>query len=367
MGTQLYLDGRLDEADAQFRAAIAADPKDWLARRVLGRILMLRNRLKDAQDELWQAVKLSAAADRRRVPDMVAAQDLAWTLYRMDDYAKAAWCFSLLNEAMLAKKCDDMSKVRPPYTPSWRGEAATVRFLERGPLAIVELRVNGRDGRFLVDTSAGDVVLNRAFAKAAGAKTVGTEEGYVDTVGLPGLEVRNVPVVLRKLEPLFGTREIDGILGAGFLAHFNVTIDFRGEGRMVFRPLGSAPASGRGQELPLLLGLDRYLVVPVAIDDKPAFAFVHTAAAGRAFVASRAGAVNQPTMKQVLAGTLAPAVARTTVKDREGKEIEVPATDGFPGGLDTTFGFLISGMLGPEAFRGRAITFDMDRMKLVIE
>jgi hypothetical protein len=359
---QLYLDGRFDEAEAQLRAAAAADAKDWIARRVLGRILLMRNKLADARVALGEAVDRSANRQSRdpheREPDPIALQDLAWTFYRMDDYDKAAQCFRALSEAALAKKYGEMSR-RVPYTMSWNDASATMRFIDRASVPVVQMRVNGVPGVFAVDTSAGELILNKAFAKSAGARTIGTaastaagivEEAYVDTIDVTGLQVRNVPVAIHKLQAV-GPREFDGIIGSSFLSHFNVTIN-HGGGHVTLRKRGTGDRARRGQELPLYLAADRYFLVPGTIDDKPALLFVHTGATGRAFVPSPSGLLAQPAMKTVRVGPLAPAIAKV---------------EGFPRGVDTTFGFSIAGLLGPDAFAGKSVTFDLDRMVLVIE
>ena len=376
-GLRLYLDGRFDEAEAPLRAAAAADAKDWIARRVLGRILLLKNRLPDARTALTEAVDRSADRTSRnpheREPDPIALQDLAWTYYRMDDYDKASRCFLALSETALAKKYGEMAK-RVPYTMSWNGTSATMRFFERAPVPVVQMRVNGAAGLFAIDTSMGELILNKGFARTAGAKTIGTaastaagivEEAYVDAIDVTGLQVRNVPVAIHKLQAV-GPRELDGIIGSGFLSHFNVTINYGG-GHVTLRKRGTGERARGGQELPLYLAADRYFLVPGAIDDKPALLFVHTGATGRAFVPSPTGVNAQPEMKTARVGPIASDAPRGRLDPKDPQSPVGLLADAFPRGVDTTFGFVVAGMLGPDAFAGRSVTFDLDRMVLVIE
>ncbi len=367
-GQDLYLAGQFETAEAELRGAVQRDPKDVLARRLLGRVLLLRNQTREAADQLGQAVNLTK--DKHQGFDPMAMQDYVGALYRMDDFARLSEWYGNMHDVVLHGKYKQMSRLTPPYTASWRGGAASMPS-ERGPVPVFEMRVNGASGAFSIDTSAGELVLDNKFAKSAGAKVMGSTsrtmtgaltEGYVDMIDAPGLQLRTVPVVMRDLQPI-GARHVIGVLGANFLMHFQTTIDFRAE-RVTLRPMG-APARERGQALPLYIAGDHHFIVRAEIDGKPALLVLHTGLVGRSFVPSQAYIAQRVREEKRL-----PTAENPLLKEVRLGPVKLVARDDpadFPGGLDTSFGFVVAGLVGPEAFRGRAVTIDVERMKLVME
>lgn len=347
----LYAEAKFEEAQSKLESILRRSPSDALARRLLGRIHLLHNRLPAAVEHLGEAVRLSK--DRRGHVDVLAVQDLTWAYYRMDDYARAAGGFRVLNETILESKYRTMAGRRPPYTTTWRGDRAVVPFFERTPLPVLQIRVNGVGGLFIVDTGVGEIVLDRGFAAAARVEAPGggaAEEGYIDTLELPGLQVRNVPVGVRELQPL-GTRKIDGVVGSAFLAHFVATLDQKRERLILGRPGSELPSSGPG--LLLYLWADRYFLTPGEVEGRATLLLLRTGLQGRGFVPSPTLQLQVPQIRRVACGPLRPRIEADTA--------------GFPAGLDYAFGFPVGGLLGAEAFRGRSITLDMDRMRLLVE
>ncbi len=348
---QLYSSGRFTAAEEELRSAVARDASDMLARRLLGRVLLMRNQVKEATTHLAEAVRLST--DKRGLQDPMALQDYASALHRADEYNGLARIYFILGNAMLSTKYREMARIRPPYTSTFRGESATIGFLDRASLPVVNASVNGSVGTFVIDTTEGEIVLDNEFAKltrvkVAGAPGSAVNEGFVDEVGLPGLSVRNVPVQIRNLKRL-GSREINGIFGLSFLLHFIVTIDFKRD-RLTLRPLGSRPEA-RGDDIPLLIANDSTLLVAAYIDGKDAHVALHLGMAGKQFVP--APILVEAKVKEVHVGPLRPVAAGDASL--------------FPPGLDRTFGFPIGGILGVDAFRGRTVTLDFDAMRFTIE
>jgi len=114
-----------------------------------------------------------------------------------------------------------------------KGESAVSLENGRG-VWIVPVLVNGRSGRFLVDTGSSVIVVSPSFAMLAGAKVRQAESleletlggrtrapwATVATIGVGGAEIRNADVVLH--DP---GGDIDGILGNSFLTRWDVSVD----------------------------------------------------------------------------------------------------------------------------------------------
>jgi predicted aspartyl protease len=101
---------------------------------------------------------------------------------------------------------------------------------------IVKAKINGVEGRFLLDSGAADIFISGSFARRAGLKPIGhsvayslygsqkTDVGVASSIDVGGNTLNNVTLY-------FGQREIDdsapdGLLGFGFLAGAFVTVDF---------------------------------------------------------------------------------------------------------------------------------------------
>jgi aspartyl protease family protein len=118
---------------------------------------------------------------------------------------------------------------------------ATIRFPPSSPVIAAEAVVNGRKGRFLVDTGASVVVLSRAFGariglspSPGGSVQVATANGVItahlvrlDAVSLQGVSASGVEAALVDRLPA----DIDGLIGLSFLARFEMALDAR-EGRL---------------------------------------------------------------------------------------------------------------------------------------
>lgn len=354
-GHELYSEGKFDAAQRELEGVVASNPKSTLARRLLGRIYLLKGRHREASQQFLSYVTLVRT---EQVPvDVTTVQDLFWAFYRMDDYNQAAKAAAMLDDSVLSTKYAEMARRGPAYTSEWRDTLCTLPFLVSNPM----IRGNGFEGNFTYDLGAGEIVLSREFAKGARVRVAGVpspgfervEQGIVESLDLPALRVRNVPVVVNPDQ-----MGVDGVLGVGFLSHFQVTIDHR-RSRVVLRPPGSPPREG--ESLPLYFAGDRTLLAPARIDGIDTFVIVNPTARGVRFVPSQAMLIEKsrrtpasPSLEKVELGSM-------TVK------IESQDTEKFPPGLDVAYGFTVGGMLGEGAFRSKSVTFDFKAMRITVE
>ena len=352
---EAYAAGDFERAEREIRQG----SHDLLSLRLLGRIHLFRNRLSEASDALRRALQIDKT-------DLVAVQDLAAVYYRQDDFASAAAVYKLLGEEVLHAKYASLAQAIP-YAVRWEEAPSVVSFAALDPVPMLRLRVNGVKGLFVLDTGAGEIVLDDGFAKKARAKGVGVrvenfagplEEGTVDEVTVGSVTARNIPVRIRRLQPI-GRQEIDGLLGVNFLLHFAFSIDYRRSRLILHRMDDFVPAAGT--ELSYFVVGDRFLVVPGKVDGHSTYLFVHTGMA-QVPIAPSQGVLwtlsnGNPDQYKLKSAEFGPVTIQAPVFDSRP----------FPVGLDTNFGFTIGAALGHEAFRGRILAFDPVRMRMRIE
>jgi hypothetical protein len=366
----LFNDAKFDEAEQASRRLTVSSPGDPVAFRLLGRILALRNRTKEAAAAYAQAVNLSLDP-RRGYTDGASVEELAWVCYRMDEYAQAANWFGVLKDSILEKKYRDMAQGRSPYTCRWTDGEITAPLTMRDGLPTVRWRVNGVDGVFGVDTGGGEFALDGAFARKSTTQVIGSrqdmkgtsvEHAIVNTIDAGrGLSIVNVPAQLASLRRKTGP-ELDGLIGVGLLSHFAVTINFA-KGSLTLRPAGRAPA-GHGTQSPLLIAGDRYLLMEGTVEllrdgkttTQKVLLQLNTGRPKAGFVPA----------ESFLRGITGATLKRVVVAGIE----EVPTrldSALFPQGLDFAFGFPIAGLVGPEFFRGKSVTLDFEGMTVRVE
>ena len=133
--------------------------------------------------------------------------------------------------------------------------AADIRFRSKSGAIEVSATVNGKAGRFLVDTGASAVSVTRAYAEKAGLPLTETRDVMLHTangvttakpsraatVALGGAVAKNVFVVVLPEGKGLGPG-LDGLLGLSFLANFDIRIS--GD-RLSLTPPDTAAASRR--------------------------------------------------------------------------------------------------------------------------
>lgn len=372
-----YKNGRFPEAEQELQSVAKREPENVDALRLLGRVLVLRNKLTEAVEALRKAIAIKSKEKQDiswRQEMLLLYQELAVAYYRRDDFGGAAEVYHHLGEGVLVGKYQALA-AGIAYVQTWNDDVSVLEFVGSDPVPTVRVRVNDERGVFAIDTSSGEMVLDPAFAARAGVKTLGVrgeqftdpmEEGFVRAVQLGSVQMRNVPVRMRKLPPR-GKQEIDGILGTNFLLHFTFTIDYKRD-QLVLRP-GDKRPSRAGTEIPFYVAGERFIVIPGRLvlpeeatqREHAIFFFVNTGLS-KTPIAPSQGLVY--TLARHMKGKL-----RFSGATFGSVTLENPTYDSgtFPSGLDTAYGFTIGAAVGHEAFRGRALTFEPGRMILTIE
>ena len=380
-----FVAARFDEADRTYASMLARAPRDTLALLRRGQIALFSNRLADAQALIEKARAAGATPVR-------AAALLGEIAYRQDDYATAAAQFKLAGRDAKARKLASFAPARP-----WQIEGAdsvAIPMLQVDPLPLISMTVNGKGPYFfLIDTGGGELALDPALADTLGLERFGEEMGTfaggkrsavtqsrVDSIGLGPLVVHGVPVALldtRRFAPIAFGRPVAGVVGTVFLYHFRATLDYP-RGQLVLTRRGRrAPAAGQ-IEVPFWMAGDHYMVAAGTLDSTGTKTwFVDSGMAGPAFTAPVStlltAGIPLPDTGNARTGIggggpvrAAPfRVRRLTLGGAEAGDL-LGIFGAFPPTLERGMGFQIDGLVSHGFLRAWSVTFDFDRMRLVL-
>jgi len=370
----LFQTGKFAEAE---KAYSAANPKDSRAELRLGQIALYSNRFEDAEKHLRKALALE--------PDEATAKTanslLAESFYRRDNYPEAAKWFRAAGNDAKATALDNF-KADKPYQVEANAETTSLKFVVADPLPVVQVKVNGGDSvYFLIDTGGPEVVLATDFASKLGLESIkggqGTlaqgkkatiEYSRIASLTLGDFLIRNLPANLLPLPEISGYK-ISGILGTELLYHFLPTLDYPA-GRLILRKKSKKldRQFTRGIVIPFWLAGDHYMVAWGRVNQAPELLLVDTGFAGGGFLCpqstlKQAGIAVQPQEGQPLSPFV---VDDLVLADAHQQKIH-GLTGVFPPSLENQFGFRIGGLISHEFFKPYVVTFDFERMRIILE
>jgi len=390
----LFKAGKFAEAEKLYARVLDKDAKSYQALVKMGYLALLSNRLDEAQNWLKKALEL-------KPDDPSPISLLAETFYRRDDFGRAAPLLRAINQEAKAKQLESF-KTGAPYQIEGQAQVASLKFVMTDPLPVVQVRVNGKDPvNFFIDTGGAEIILDPEFAQKVGATKYGSETGAfgggkkaafdfarVDSVTLGDFTIKNVPVhllaVRRFSQPVFGGRQVDGIIGTVLLYHFLATLDYP-RGELVLQRKTSASQSNFAREaeqdrlisVPFWMAGDHYMVAwGTANQSGPMLFFVDTGLAGGGFM-SPESTLKKANIKllesQASEGVGGGGKFRSVpfVVDEltfgEAREKNVPGSFSGPFQLEDSFGFHIGGLISHVFFRPHAVTFDFDGMRIFLK
>jgi predicted aspartyl protease len=395
---ELFKQGNFSESATHYTKAIAREPKSAHCLARLGYIALLRNRLDRAEELLKRAEKAGAEES----PEVLKAirSLLTEVYYRRDDFEHAAPLMRLTGREGVAKKLESF-KGQVPYQLTAKGDMTSLKFVVTDPLPLVRLRVNGgEEANFLIDTGAPELMLDPAFAVRVGAKLFGAEtgsfaggkqaavqQGRVDSVTMGDFTIRNVPIAAlntRQFAPIFGGKQVDGIVGTVLLKHFLSTLDYpngqlilRRKSREAVRPLEAAVKAGKATAVPFWMAGDHFMVAWGKVNQAPpVLLFADTGLAGGGVtlaesVIKEAGiSLDEDQAGTGIGGGGAVRIVPFTVAELglgkiTERDVRGLFTGRFP--LEYHFGFRIGGIISHGFFRPYALTFDFEAMRLILQ
>ncbi|MCX7973735.1 MAG: aspartyl protease family protein [Candidatus Aminicenantes bacterium] len=392
---KLFQAGKFAEAEKLYLEAIREDPQNFRCLVHLGRIALLSNRLDEAEKWLTQATRVKP---EESIPKALLAE----IYYRRDDFLQAAQFFRAVGRESMAQKLESFKGLIPYRMKTDKPDVTRLKFVMTDPLPIIEVQVNRNQVvNFFLDTGAAEVVIDSELAKELGVPIFETEmgvfaggqqanyaHGRMDSLKLGDFEIENIPVhimdVRRFSAPIFKGKRVDGIIGTVFLYHFIVTIDYPGGELLVqkktkenLQKLEKQIWQERPIVVPFWLAFDHYILAWGRVNQSPERLFlVDTGLAGGGFTCPE-----------------------STLKEAQIKLMEDKATEGLGGGgkikvipfiveelslgeakeknvvglftgtfpLEKAFGFRIGGLISHGFFKPYALTFDFDKMRLLLK
>lgn len=289
-----FFSGQFARAQKLYEAVEPANPNYGPAQRQLGAIALYENRLDDAD----RLLNLAVGKDPQ---DTKADILLAETASRRGDFAAASRWLQRAGRPERALAFD-MFPDTEPYRVSSFAKRARIPFIETDPLPLVEARVNGKPGFFLIDTGAAQIVLDPDFANGAGIETVSGSTGMfaggktapityarILKFSVAKLDVASVPAIIVSTAGFSGAaggRPVAGVIGTSFLSRFRSTIDYP-DGALILEPRDTVSyASPAVAEIPFWLVRDHFILAHGALNDWPdQMFFIDTGLAGSAFTA----------------------------------------------------------------------------------
>lgn len=385
IGAALWDGAAFDAAWPHLERALEHDPQQWEALHTMGRIALARNELPGALLLLERAVEVAADLPGARGAEFLlrSRRDLAWALYRLERFDLAARELARLpDQGPLAAQLAALAG-QSPYR--LRGpDQSQIALLGNDPLPVVPINIGGTDYPFVVDSGAGQLVIDREIARSLDLPRLATGEaqfasgeraaiGYsvLSDLTFGDYQVAQVPVEVMEVSRM--APQIAGIVGSVFLQRFNLLFDWE-QARLTLRRRPAPPFQMQGwSELPFWMVDDHLLLTRAEVNGTETMAFVASGVAGAAFgiaesLRQRAGVVaSGPTVSAVSVGG---------ERAMEGLQAERlclgtwcrSGVEGlaalFPPALEWRYGFQIGLLVGHDFLRAGQWSVDFDRMQM---
>jgi len=378
---------RFSEAELAFADEAAARTRDPRPLVGSGHLALMRNDLDRAESLLLEAVGRDGKCRE-------ANELLGEASYRRGDFDQAAIYQQAAGNRPVAAKLRSFAGRRPYAIDG--PEVVRLPFVRTDPLPVLSARVNGGpEAHYLLDTGGAEVILDTAFAGAAGVpqfgaqrsffgggKTAPISHGAIDSIALGDMTIGQVPVHVMDLSaigPAIGEPGLAGIIGTCLLYRFLATIDYRSE-ELVLRRRPAVPAvlPDAAIEVPFMMADDHFMLAEGSLNDGPStLFFVDSGLGGGAFTCPastlKAAGIERGSTQTVEGqgggGSLSAwpfDVASLSLGAARLKNLQGIAGP-FPPQLEWAYGFRIGGLISDGFLRAYAVTFDFDRMMIRLE
>ncbi|MET7329077.1 tetratricopeptide repeat protein [Nonomuraea sp. NPDC005650] len=384
---QLFKQGRFAAAERGYRRRLREDPGDAHALAQVGYFALLSNRFGEAEKHLSKAVAL-------RPGDVAPAQRLAECFVRQDRLAPAIPLLKGTGRPRDKAFAELYSHISGRPWQIHGERSAHVPFVTLDPVPAVEAVVNGKPGKYWLDTYA-TLDLSKEVAEEAGMRAVAELSGGVadnrpitmwlgvlDSFKVGGIEIRNLPVQwsdARRPALPDGTPAA-GAFGTTIFYHFLTTMNYAGRA-LTLRPKSTAaPRTHVTDRLPLWLAGDHFPCTLGSLGDHgPRMVTLDTGGIGSGLdttveIAERVGGITVDYDHPIeqAGNKIYPITAdRISLGRAVGRDVRGHAAEkvfpGFPGpGQSAQFGFDLLANFTHEFFKPYAVTFDYTTMHLTI-
>jgi len=385
---QRFAQGRLLESAKDFERLCRQLPERLDLRARLGYLALLANDLDVAVNHLAQVIN-------QGLRTRTALAHLAEAYYRQGRLDSAAYCYQRLGREGLAGTLAVMAE-HDAWQLTQTNTQVIIPWLTERPLPVITVQINGRDANLVLDTGAGDTVLDTRFAVDAGIRLGGQEQrsfaggmpalvtyGHLEELLLQDFDIHHIPVqvidIPHSLGDWFPDLPIHGILGTCLFSRFRTTLDYYTGTLRLEKYRTSSRAQPECDEhdqagAPMWLAENQLLLTQVALPAlEKGMWFIDSGMTGGAFAAPGA-AVKNLGLKVVEGDTLVGTGGGGTVR---GHKLQVDSLrldqlcrykldgvmlESFP--LEHSCGFVIQGLIGHDLLRESVLTLDFPAMRL---
>lgn len=356
----------------------------------LGYLALLGNKLDEAVTHLAKAIN-----DGLRARQTLA--HLAEAYYRQGQLGSAAYCYQRLGRDGLAGTLAVMAEL-DAYRLSYEPSAVELCWVTDKPLPVLSVGVNGHNANLVLDTGAGDTVLDTRFAIEAGVLLGGQEQrafagnrpalvtyGHLQELSLGEMALRDSLVqvidIPSEFDAWFPDLPIHGILGTNVLSRFRATLDYH-QGRLHLEkpamPGESAASidSPGHQATPLWLADNQLLLTCVDLpgQDQGVW-FLDTGMTGAVFALPESGVEDlqlESDATSAFVGTGGGGTVQGHKVHADWLQLDRLRHDSPQGivvdafTLEECCGFAVHGLIGHDLFGGAILTLDFPAMQLQV-
>lgn len=228
----LYVAGYFEQAEEHARRALQFSQSNSVAYDVVGRVLYLKGRFREAVRYFRNIGDAEAVAARTN-------WRLAQCFLRLNDYARAARV--LQNDEVTHPLFSLVQKLAEAPAFQLTGAAtAVIPMLLMDPLPVIEISVNGQKTFAFIDTGGPGISVSLEFARKKRFPIISSFKGTyalkddapvhaleIDSVSLGGVTLRNLPgFALPGVRPKLGKYRCEACIGTGILNQFLTTVDY---------------------------------------------------------------------------------------------------------------------------------------------
>ena len=216
-----------------------------------------------------------------------AQQGLELVYYQTGQYAKAKNLSSHSAIGTMMMAFGD----RKPYRIEWNGaDKAVVPFYVPEPLPLIQAELRGEKYNFIIDSGAGDTILDIELSATLGIETVSTHTGVgagdavatvnygiLDTITLGEVKISDVPITMMSTQAFSAVYnnevEIHGVIGIGVFKQFFPVMDYPA-GKLILYPRDKKGSLENGIEVPCVLASSHLIISKGEVNGREVNVFI---------------------------------------------------------------------------------------------
>ena len=379
--------GDIAQAALLYQRALQQHPGRLDLRVRMGRLALLQNAPQEAISHLAAALNngLLAKSNWQALADAYLANG---------ETGAAALCYERAGRSALAGTLAVMADRTLCRVDEGAG-AAELQWLPEIPLPVVQGEINGIAVNLLLDTAAGDLVLDDSVAVAAKIPHGGSEQryfaggqlapvtyGHLERLQLGSFLFHDLLTQIIPLQGKFAAyaplAPIHGIVGLSVLSRLRTVVDFAQRSLRLHSvvELPGSTCGGGSHEYPFWLADGQFILVAAHTADTASSMWIVDTGLGGAALAVSAAAARELRLSPrgcrpdagcggggAVSGTRV-VVPKLAVSGFERRNIDGLLLDNFP--LQQRFGFSTAGLLGCDFFAGAVLSLDFTAMQLCV-